>query len=314
VPEACPTMGQRASKMCHTQEIAVGPTQEEWRPVDQWSEDVATADSGCGSHIRCRPSCCRPVDSKVEEVLVVHHQALQRVDFLLQHDELSCEQPMLPECVTAMRRTKILKRVLSERRQPEVASSRETLPIPIMGPGDDACNSSNGGDPSDEDAANMNSADVCVALQQHSGIQTRLLNGLRMWALRQDGSGDMTQEDVTFQVVDSDFTNVRAFGEKFEAKFPLAIVTCIELPSSPKAAGAGAGAGGSGRGALAEEEEVDHRGATHVYLAAATAATTYNFAFQSADDAQDFWRWMRQFQPQQVKKCEAKPKNHKPGQ
>jgi len=49
--------------------------------------------------------------SSVEEVLVVHHDALRKVNFLLMGDELSvCELPAVPECVIAARRSEIQRR------------------------------------------------------------------------------------------------------------------------------------------------------------------------------------------------------------
>eukprot|EP00747_Dinoflagellata_sp_TGD_P182118 gnl/TRDRNA2_/TRDRNA2_36225_c0_seq1.p1 gnl/TRDRNA2_/TRDRNA2_36225_c0~~gnl/TRDRNA2_/TRDRNA2_36225_c0_seq1.p1 ORF type:complete len:206 (-),score=44.32 gnl/TRDRNA2_/TRDRNA2_36225_c0_seq1:145-762(-) len=109
---------QTTTKMCHTQEIAFEPLHNEWRPIDEWSEDVMSANS-CEASVpaNCK-LCCRPTDSQVEEVLVVHHEALQKVDFLLRHDELeSCESPSVPECVTAVRRARIQKRLAAQQRQ-----------------------------------------------------------------------------------------------------------------------------------------------------------------------------------------------------
>lgn len=50
---------------------------------------------------------------------MVHHEALQRVDFLLRYDELAaCESPALPECVSAVRRSKIQKRLQNHGSHP----------------------------------------------------------------------------------------------------------------------------------------------------------------------------------------------------
>merc|ERR1712098_359250 len=88
----------------------------------------------------------------VEEVLVVHHEALQKVDFLLRHDELtSCESPAMPECVTAVRRAKILKRLMPYRTKGQPPRGRQDSAGACAARGGQEEEDSDDGDPSDED-------------------------------------------------------------------------------------------------------------------------------------------------------------------
>lgn len=133
-------MGTSVRKMCHTQEIAFERAEDEWRAVDAWSEDVNPA-SRCGF-------CCRPTESQVDEVHVVHHEAFQRVDFLLHHDDLTaCDAPAMPQCVTAVRRAKVLKRLQNERQCLETTVSEATPRAPPCGDENDPSN-----DPSEDEA------------------------------------------------------------------------------------------------------------------------------------------------------------------
>lgn len=111
-------MGQATRRLCHTQEIAYEPALDEWRPIDEWSQDMTENETCEKMPLACRV-CCKPSESQVEEVIVVHHEALQRVDFLLRYDELAaCESPALPECVSAVRRSKIQKRLQTHGSRP----------------------------------------------------------------------------------------------------------------------------------------------------------------------------------------------------
>uniref|UniRef100_A0A6U6QT44 Uncharacterized protein n=1 Tax=Zooxanthella nutricula TaxID=1333877 RepID=A0A6U6QT44_9DINO len=125
-------MGQAAGqsaprRLCHTQEIALRPP---------WPEDVAGGSAVGGvaggyderwlgqmethtlgqwttSEAAISPPCCANAEGPciVEEVLVVHHDALRKVNFLLKVDELSgCDLPAIPECVAAARRAEMQRR------------------------------------------------------------------------------------------------------------------------------------------------------------------------------------------------------------
>jgi len=113
------TMGQAPPRrMCHTQEIALEPRSDQWQTLGRWTTtaEVDQAEAG-GIGRGCKaalvPPCCATDDGacSVEEVLVVHHDALRKVNFLLKVDELSgCELPAVPECVVAARRAELRKR------------------------------------------------------------------------------------------------------------------------------------------------------------------------------------------------------------
>eukprot|EP00927_Polykrikos_kofoidii_P034833 TRINITY_DN29462_c0_g1_i1.p1 TRINITY_DN29462_c0_g1~~TRINITY_DN29462_c0_g1_i1.p1 ORF type:complete len:540 (-),score=103.22 TRINITY_DN29462_c0_g1_i1:43-1662(-) len=187
-------MGQAARKMCHTHEISFEPGgTEEWQSVDEWSEDRTEPPRLFeGTPTRCR-ACCVPNDSKVEEVLVVHHVALQKIGFLLRHDELQgCESPAIPECVTAVRRSRIQKRLQSQRKKkiPSVGEGRQN-------------ELEDDGDPGDGDGLGASEAsrfetdgrcfDVFVGRLQNCGIPMRAL-------LPSQGSEVIT-EDITLQLL-----------------------------------------------------------------------------------------------------------------
>jgi len=58
-------------------------------------------------------SCCRNTEDPMEEVVVVHHSALRKVNFLLKYDELArCESPGIPACVSAVKQRKLHKNIL----------------------------------------------------------------------------------------------------------------------------------------------------------------------------------------------------------
>mmetsp|Transcript_2767 Transcript_2767/g.7424 ORF Transcript_2767/g.7424 Transcript_2767/m.7424 type:complete len:244 (-) Transcript_2767:20-751(-) len=115
--------GLSTRRLCHTQEIAHGPLADEWTSLGQWTLEVE--DSSTSFNGDCRAAvgaawgvtCCAGEESgprPVEEVLVVHHDALRKVDFLLRVDELagtSCELPSVPECVVAAKRAELNRRI-----------------------------------------------------------------------------------------------------------------------------------------------------------------------------------------------------------
>lgn len=103
----------------HTQEIALVPRSvDEWQTLGRWTTTAEVegpeADGGTrGCKAALVPPCCATDDGacSVEEVIVVHHDALRKVNFLLKVDELSgCELPAVPECVVAARRAELRKR------------------------------------------------------------------------------------------------------------------------------------------------------------------------------------------------------------
>jgi len=103
----CCSMGQSRTRLYHTQEIAYVPAVNEWQRLGQWSNEVVAASSPWHA------ACCGADEgnSSVEEVLVVHHDALKKVNILLRADELSgCDLPSVPECVVAAKRAEIRRR------------------------------------------------------------------------------------------------------------------------------------------------------------------------------------------------------------
>lgn len=308
-------MGHSAPKMCHTQEIAFEPTHDEWRPIDEWSEDL-TKHQDCEPPANCR-LCCRPGESHVEEVLVVHHEALQKVDFLLHHDELtSCEAPAVPECVTAVRRAKILKRLLSQQRSrgqqdggEDSTSCREvagvsTLPQTERGGPPQPCQEDS--DPSEEEDegehSNMQPPDGFYhSCEKSSDLERRLRDGLEMWTLSRGRDKEILQEAVLMQKLEWDAAVLRVTGTRFQASFPLANITCVELTTSVESA---AGVSEEHNSQLAIGELREERG-VYVYLTASkrdqkAGEGAFHFAFQNAQDAQGFRSWMRTFYPSQL--------------
>lgn len=141
-------MGQKAPTICRMQEVAFEQNPDgEWQQMDdEWGETTAcrpalvllavknpSQDQGnmceqaaqtcqdaeaSSSFMGCTPCCRAPVEAQIDEVLVVHHEALQKVGFLLRHDELQlCESPAVPECVTAMRRNRIQRRLAARQQK-----------------------------------------------------------------------------------------------------------------------------------------------------------------------------------------------------
>merc|ERR550532_3621770 len=94
-------------------------------------EDMSAADLCSERHPACR-LCCKPADTQAEEVVIVHHDALMKMDFLLRHDDFrTCNQPAVPECVSAVHRAKIQKLLESGEREglcPKMHLAQPTLP------------------------------------------------------------------------------------------------------------------------------------------------------------------------------------------
>lgn len=218
-------MGQPPTKMCHTQEIIFEPLNDEWRAVDEWRED-GPAGSSWGpidQAAKCR-FCCNGSDMQVDEVLVVHHEALQKVNFLLRHDELqSCESPAVPECVMAMRRAKIQKRLQdfntkASGRLPRLESTQESLPR-------------SEGDPSDEELPPSRSHGdfVSDAHKDTNEFQCRIHKGLSMRMLlpKEDSEHEdskLVEQDVTLRLLHVDPPRLTLDGACTELNVPLASV------------------------------------------------------------------------------------------
>lgn len=95
-----------------TQEIAVGQSSaSKTHTVSRGTLEDLEREPTCQSAVR--PPCCAVDDAacSVEEILVVHHDALRKVNYLLKVDEFSgCELPAVPECVLAARRVEQQRR------------------------------------------------------------------------------------------------------------------------------------------------------------------------------------------------------------
>lgn len=114
-------MGQSSRRLCHTQDITYDATVREWQPVKRTTriDEVpgnASIPPACDhAQTKCRALCGgNDGINGVDEVLVVHHEALKKVNFLLRVDELSgCDLPTVPECVVAAKQAEMQKRHLS---------------------------------------------------------------------------------------------------------------------------------------------------------------------------------------------------------
>jgi hypothetical protein len=305
--------------MCHTQEIAFEPKQDEWRAVDEWSEDVTTT-TPCEATVTCG-ACFRPNDSHVEEVLVVHHEALQKVDFLLHHDELelrSCDSPAVPECVTAVRRSKILKCILARQgprikgrqgirqEQSILASRRELSTIPEYASQQPCMEDSD--DPSDEASSGSDSkapGDFIYDSNLNS-VEMRLIDGMDMWKLSFGRDNQMLQEAVLMQTLEWDSSVLRITGSENTVDFPMTCVTCVELITMlEKPSARATGVRPTLQGLHESMREIREERGMYVYLIATKQHSkadepAFHFAFQDAKDAKAFRNWMRTFFPSQV--------------
>mmetsp|Transcript_7244 Transcript_7244/g.16394 ORF Transcript_7244/g.16394 Transcript_7244/m.16394 type:complete len:246 (-) Transcript_7244:99-836(-) len=130
------SQGLAARRFCHTQEIAHEPIANEWQSLGQWTSEVEEKNGSVGSECKAAvsslgASCCATDDGAcaVEEVLVVHHDALKKVNFLLRVDELSgCELPSVPECVIAAKRAELQKKNINMAKESSGAQSDEWSP------------------------------------------------------------------------------------------------------------------------------------------------------------------------------------------
>lgn len=106
-------------RFIHSQEITHSADLNEWKSLRQRTVEVEETNPGAGSECKASMApwtgaCCASDDAGpfcVEEVLVVHHDALKNINFLLRVDELSgCALPSPPECVIAAKHAELQKR------------------------------------------------------------------------------------------------------------------------------------------------------------------------------------------------------------
>eukprot|EP00746_Dinoflagellata_sp_MGD_P141390 gnl/MRDRNA2_/MRDRNA2_74505_c0_seq2.p1 gnl/MRDRNA2_/MRDRNA2_74505_c0~~gnl/MRDRNA2_/MRDRNA2_74505_c0_seq2.p1 ORF type:complete len:338 (+),score=69.27 gnl/MRDRNA2_/MRDRNA2_74505_c0_seq2:71-1084(+) len=98
-------MGQQIQK-CHTQEyryVEEKYGEGNFQSMGERIDETYSPDPCESMPFHC--SCCRT--EEIEEAVVVHHDALRQVNFLLSYDELAAEElPGVPRCVGAVRQAK----------------------------------------------------------------------------------------------------------------------------------------------------------------------------------------------------------------
>lgn len=98
-------MGQQIQK-CHTQEyryVEEKYGEGNFQSMGERIDETYSPDPCEALPFHC--SCCRT--EEIEEAVVVHHDALRQVNFLLSYDELAAEElPGVPRCVGAVRQAK----------------------------------------------------------------------------------------------------------------------------------------------------------------------------------------------------------------
>lgn len=285
-------MGQTSKKMCHTQEIAFEPNQEEWRPVDEWAEDV-TVGQNCEVPSNCR-LCCRPSDSHVEEVLVVHHEALQKVNFLLKHDELtSCESPSVPECVAAVWRSKIQKRLLVQQRS---ATSQQ-----VKNPQSSAVHRGNS---SDQDSDDEFSGEQDIRSQKPTNFRSdwqctpgdiveRLGKGLQMWLLTRGSSREVIQEEVFIHWMATEPSTMTLVSQRICTSLPVESIRCMEVAMDNVTQAVDM---------LPLSDAQDAGVYTYLQLTQSSLSPSdggCHLAFCSPNDAEEFKSWMRGLVPEE---------------
>lgn len=110
-------MGQQApTRLACTQEIAFCSSSGEAHSVSH----ITVEDLGSQEKQRCTP-CCTVDDGapSVEEIIVVHHEALRKVNYLLRSDDFSgaAELPSIPECVTAAKQAELQRQHQQNTRE-----------------------------------------------------------------------------------------------------------------------------------------------------------------------------------------------------
>merc|ERR1711998_323617 len=114
-----------------------------------------------------------------------------------------------------------------------------------------------------------------------------------MLALSRGQTSEILQEAVILRRLESDPATLRVTGVNRRTFFPTANVTCVELATTLE------NPEDFVRGESREERGV------YVYITATSkdqkaGERAAHFAFQHAEDAQDFRSWMRTFYPSQV--------------
>lgn len=98
-------MGQQVQKL-HTQEyryVEEKYGEGNFQSIGERIDESSSPDPCEALPFHC--SCCRT--EEIEEAVVVHHDALRQVNFLLSYDELAAEElPGVPRCVGAVRQAK----------------------------------------------------------------------------------------------------------------------------------------------------------------------------------------------------------------
>lgn len=248
--------------------------------MDEWSEDVTPGGQHCAEvPSNCR-LCCRPADQHTEEVLVVHHEALQKVNFLLKHDELSsCESPSVPECVAAVWRSKIQKRLLVQHRAAHLPSQvapteKVTLRRDRQNEGGADSEVSTERELTDEDPLTRLSTDD-VSLDDDLTISERLETGLRMWLLMRGNNREVLQEEVVVHWTAAEPHTLMLVGPRVCATLPLESIRCTDVP--------------------VDDATQDSPAYTYLQLSDCSLSPSGNpchLAFRSPKDADDFKSWM----------------------
>lgn len=130
-------------RFSHTQEIAVGPSVGETHTMSRGLLEDLGAEEPRGCRQAITPPCCAVDDSacSVEEILVVHHDALRKVNYLLKADDLTgCDMPSVPECVVAARRAELHKRHQQNYRElKQLRSGQDSSVASELGPCGPVC-------------------------------------------------------------------------------------------------------------------------------------------------------------------------------
>lgn len=253
----------------------------------------------------------------------MHHEALQRVDFLLRHDELAaCESPSLPECILAMRRTKIQKRLQQQQQHMGPgAGAKDAAPLPPLQEQDNEelqDDPSVEGDPEGPNANSIDSSsvpDVTDPASSHKDLSKEVLariqaerkqlveflrrmnKGMQMTMLPQD---DGKPKDVLLLMPrgEEQVFSLEVPGAKPEV-IPLARVSCIHIGCRDGVFEANGKDHSMGMVMTVNSSSPGDAAAGH------SAARTYHFSFVSVSDADEFKRGMKRLRDQDILKGAA---------
>jgi len=110
-------MGQQAPmRLAFIQEISFSSSSCEAHTISR----TTLEDLGSQEKQRCTPCCTvDETEPTVEEIIVVHHEALRKVNYLLKSDDFSgaAELPSIPECVTAAKRAELQRQQQQNTRE-----------------------------------------------------------------------------------------------------------------------------------------------------------------------------------------------------